>query len=240
MNDPSTLLVAPQAHEIVPDFLDSVLRAPDWLSPSHWLFWIVESLGGANLSQEMAKLVAGDWSVVGRASDALTHLGDFTTAAAQGIREDARPLDAEWGGYAADATQRYFASLAAVLSEMEPEFDAMADQLRTTAFGIKSVCEAIASSLEALFDIVIALNVEAACAVLGAETVVVSLICGGIGLITAAEGVRLVLAIGEAFGRAMLIADSITGILAASLGTLRDLQAVQMPGDYHNRGIPAS
>ena len=74
----------------------------------------------------------------------------------------------------------------------------------------------------------------------GAETIVISVICGGIALITAAEGVRLVLAIGEAFGRAMLIADSIGGIIAASLGTLRDLHVVQLPGEYRNEGIPAS
>ncbi|MBP8880173.1 MAG: hypothetical protein KBF43_02160 [Dermatophilaceae bacterium] len=240
MNDPSTLLVTPVAQEIVPDFIDRVLRAPDWLSPSHWLFWIVEQLGGANLSADMAKFAAGDWSVVGRASDALTHLGNFTTAAANGIREDARPLDAAWDGYAADAAQSYFAHLATVLGEMEKELDRMSADLRETAFGIKSVCEAIASSIEALYDVVIALNVEAACAIAGAETVVISLICGGIGLITAAEGVRLVLAIGEGWGKAMLLADAVGGIIAASLGTLQSLHAVRMPGSYVNEGIPAS
>ncbi len=238
MENPSSVLTPPEAVKIIPEPLDTVLHLDQFISLGHWAFVAIDKMGGGNLPELLGTAVAGDWTVVAKASDALTKLGVFSERAAAGIRSDWDAVDLAWDGGAAAAARTYFATVASEVAALQSSLDTIAGDLRQTAYGVYSTGVAIGNALEALVDYAIAAGIEYAIAAATSETVVGGIIFGIAGTYSVVRGALLVKQIIEYHGLMMIGVDALTGILAGTLGTLRDFEAVRLPGGYVNEGIP--
>ena len=68
---PADELVPPVSHDPVPDLLENVIGASQYISPSYWLGWAAEYVTGTNPWAWVAGEVAGDWEAVQKAGVAI-------------------------------------------------------------------------------------------------------------------------------------------------------------------------
>jgi hypothetical protein len=238
-SSPGDLLTTPQPTDPVPDLVENILGASQYISISYWLGWAAQQVCGTNPWQWIAEQYAGDWKAVQAAGLALEQLGKFNTAFAKEIDEGAADLfPAHWQGNAAESAQQYFSTLTQAINDQVPDLEGMGGQFKTMAVGMYETANGIKGLWEFLLDLLIAIGLEAAAAAATSWTVIGPIISGAAAAATIAKAIGVWGQILEAHNHAWNAVQAFTGIMAGYLGGLDDLNRHALPaGSYDHPAV---
>lgn len=237
MDDPALVLAPPEADPLIPAALDTYLHVGDLISLGHWAMVAIDKMGGPNIPQEVGEWFAGDWSEVARSADALRRLGEFCDQTAEGIAADLGVLRATWDGKAATAATTYFTDLSEALKTQRANFDDIASQFESTAFGVKEMANAVGSLVESLADYAIAAGISLAAAAASSWTVV-----GGIAGASGAaysiyKGAKVIGELLDIRAKVWVACEALMGLIAGSLSSIQGFSSVRLPGAYNNSQV---
>lgn len=235
--DPAAALVEPSIDEPIPSLVDTFLSFPDFVSPSHWLLWVIDKVCGVNPAEWLAEQFTGDWEAMARASSAYGHAAEYVAGAASAIRVDGGQMLVQWSGEAANACARYLAQLADAL-ESGPSvgLEDVSRELRSVAYGVWATAKTAVSLLESLLDTMIEAAIAAAAAAASSWTVIGGIVGGRVTAERILHGVRLFRQIVDAHGLALNMAYGASGIIAGGLGMIRSFESTPLPGGYDHPG----
>ncbi len=234
MIDPTAALTTPVATPLIPSAMDTFLHIGDLISLGHWAIVAIDKMGGPNLSVEIGEWFAGDWEEVGRAANALENLGTFCQKSSDAVNEELAALLGGWDGKAAAAAETYFSNVASQLSAMKANFDDIASQYETTAFGVKEFANAVGSLVESLIDYAIAAGISLAAAAASSWTVVGGIVGGGAAGYSIYKGAKIVAEILDIRAKVWTACEALLGLIAGSLSSLDGFTTEQLPGAYNN------
>jgi hypothetical protein len=235
--DPSKALVTPVAEQPIPSLVDTFMSFPDFVSPSHWLLWVIDKICGVNPAEWLAEQFAGDWEAMARASSAYKNAAEYVTQAAVAIRTDGGQMLASWSGEAAAACERYLAQLADALDTGPAQgLEKVSDELKAVAYGVWATAKTAVGLLESLLDTMIEAAIAAAAAAASSWTVVGGLVGGGIAAERILNGIRLFRQIMDAHSLALNIAWGASGVIAGGLGLIRTFEDAPVPAGYDHPG----
>ena len=234
MDDPAAQLIAPVADPLIPPAMDVYLHIGDLISLGHWAMVAIDKMGGPNIPQEVGEWFSGDWSEVAKAADALRRLGDFCDAAGDAVTKELATLDATWDGKAAAAASTYFTNLASTLTMQVSNFEDIASQFDSTAFGVKEMANAVGSLVESLADYAIAAGISLAAAAATSWTIV-----GGIAGASGAaysiyKGAKVIQELLEIRAKVWVACEALMGLIAGSLSSIEGFTSEQLPGAYNS------
>jgi hypothetical protein len=237
VRDPSAVLTAPQAEPLIPPAMDTFLHLGDLISLGHWALVAIDKMGGPNIAQEVGEWFAGDWSEVSRSADALRKLGEFCDVTAQGITADLEKLRVTWDGNAAAAASTYFLGLADSLAAQQANFDDIASQFDSTAFGVKEMANAVGSLVESLADWAIAAGISLAAGAASSATVIGGILGAGGAGYSLWQGGKVVKEILEIRAKVWVACEALLGLIAGSLSSIEGFSTVELPGAYNNTQV---
>ncbi|WP_328477662.1 hypothetical protein OHA21_25070 [Actinoplanes sp. NBC_00393] len=239
MTAPAEALTPPVAEAPIPDLVNNILGAKQYISTSYWLGELIDLIWGFNPWEYVAQQVAGDWNAAAEASDALSKLADFNTRYSEVIAEGAGTLiPAAWDGNAAARADVYFAGLAQSLSAQVDALQNVAGQFRTLAAGMQEMAQALQSLCQDLLDALIVVGVSAAATAAVSWTGVGSLVGGSVTAAQILQVVKLWYLILDAHDAAWAAVQAFTGICAGYLGALQGLEMQPLPaGAYDHPGV---
>ncbi|MGH3798896.1 MAG: hypothetical protein ACRDTD_01965 [Pseudonocardiaceae bacterium] len=143
MAAPVAELAEPQPKDPVPDLVENILGATQYISISYWLGWAAEQVTGTNPWQWIAEQYAGDWKAAQSAGQAIKNLGEFNTVFANNIDAGAEMVFTDWQGNAADSAKGYFSGLMKTLKDQAPELESVGREFETMAAGMYETANAI-------------------------------------------------------------------------------------------------
>lgn len=232
---PSAELVTPNASPPIPDLVNNILGAKQYISPSYWIGWIVQQVCGTNPWEWVIEQYTGDWQAAADAGEALKNLADFNRQYAIAISSESKALFGdEWQGHAADAAKAYFEGLVKTLNDQVTSLESIASQFHSMAAGMEEAAQGLQSLFQDLTDLVIVAAIAAAATAASSWT-----IFGGIAgaLATAASiaaAVEAWYAVLSAHDAAWSGVQVFTGLVAGYLGGLQGLELHALPGSSYN------
>jgi hypothetical protein len=235
---PSQVLDTPYPTAPIPDLVNEILGAGDWLSPSHVLLKGIELVFGFNPGEEAARWVAGDWESVATVACALQQLGEYAVRLGHVLYDGSDEMLDHWHGNAAVSAGTYFDDLARAIDSIGPQLDGIASEYTTVAAGMQEMAGAVASILEALLDKLIEMGIKALAATATSETVVGGIFFGAWAAYDAYKATKLWVQAVEWHGRAWTASQAVVGLCAGYLGALEDLDAITIPVGYDHPGTP--
>ncbi len=237
MDNPSSVLTAPVADPLIPPAFDAFLHIGDLISLGHWAMVAIDKMGGPNIPEEVGEWFAGDWSEVGRSADALRKLGEFCDVTCDGLTSDLQQLDRTWDGKAAASAQSYFGDLASNMSQQQLNFENIASQFDSTAFGVKEMATAVGGLVESLADYAIAAGISLAAAAATSWTVVGGILGGGGAAYSVIKGAQVVKELLEIRAKVWLACEALMGLIAGSLSSIQGFTSTELPGAYNNSQV---
>ncbi|MBB5870769.1 hypothetical protein F4553_004148 [Allocatelliglobosispora scoriae] len=232
---PAAELVAPVANPPIPDLVNNILGAKQYISPSYWIGWIVQQVCGTNPWEWVIEQYTGDWHAAAEASDALKNLADFNRQYALAIESEGRAVFGdEWQGHAADAAKAYFDGIVKTLHDQVAALESISGQFHSLTAGMQEAAQGLQSLFQDLTDLVIVAAISAAATAASSWTVV-----GGIAgaLATAASiaaAVEVWYAVLSAHDAAWAGVQVFTGLVAGYLGGLQGMEQHALPGSAYN------
>jgi hypothetical protein len=233
---PSDVLDTPYPKEPIPNLLNEILGAGDWLSPSHVLMKGIELVFDFNPGEEAARWVAGDWEAVSTVASALDQLAEYAVHMGHLLDVDSRAMLQHWDGNAATSAGSYFEKLAVAVDSIGPNLNGIAHEYQSVAAGMQEMATAVASLLEQLLDKLISMGIKALAATALSETVVGGIVFGGWAAYDAYRATRLWTQALEWHGRALTASQALVGLCAGYLGALQDLDSIALPAAYDHPG----
>lgn len=236
---PADVLTPPVAEAPIPDLVNNILGAKQYISTSYWIGELMDLIWGFNPFEYVAEQVAGDWNAAAEASDALNKLAEFNTRYSEIVAGSAGALiPADWDGNAAARAEIYFASLSQALAAQVGALANVGDQFRTLAAGMQEMAQALQSLCQDLLDALIVLGVSAAATAAVSWTGVGSVIGGSATAAQVFHVVKLWYLILDAHDAAWAAVQAFTGICAGYLGALQGLEMQSLPvGAYDHPGV---
>ena len=236
---PAAELVDPQSYDPVPDLVENIVGASQYISVSYWIGWAVEQICGTNPWMWVAEQFAGDYEAAQRAGIALKNLGEFNAAYSAAVKNNTEAvIPAAWQGNAAESAHEYFSSLSKALTDQVAELQSIGREFETMAVGVYEAAAGFKGFFEMALDWAIIAAVEAAAAAATSWTIV-----GGIagGVATAASIYKGVTAWQQALHYhtiAWNAVQSFTGVVAGYLAALDGMEKVPLPGTgYDHPGV---
>lgn len=234
---PSEVLDTPYPSEPIPDLVNQILGAGDWLSPSHVLMKGIELVFGFNPGEEAARWVAGDWSSVATVASALTQIGEYAVRLGHVLDDGSLDMLEDWHGNAATSAGTYLDQLAQAIDRIRPNLDGIASEYTSVAAGMQEMAGAVASILEALMDKLIEIGIEALAATALSETVIGGVIFGGMAAYSTYRATKLWIQAVEWHSKAWTAVQAVVGLCAGYLGALQDLDSITLPTAYDHPGV---
>lgn len=154
----------PVASDPVPDLVENILGAAQYMSATYWFNEAAKLVCGTDPMAWIAAQFAGDWAAIQRAGIAISTLGEFNEDYSTLIDRDVVGLPAYWTGDAADEASRYFGDYSASIRSQSHDLAQIGDQVQQIAFGMYETANAVKGLWQALFDRLIAIAVTAAAA----------------------------------------------------------------------------
>ncbi len=235
---PASVLVAPEPSDPIPDLVENVIGASQYISLSYWVGQAAEMVCGTNPWAWVAEQFAGDWETVQKAGVALEHLADFNVEFARANSSGMDGVAHDWQGNAAEGAAAYFSELSVAIRAQEETLQQLASQFKNMAVGMYEAANSIKSFLEMLLDLLIAMGLELAAAAASSWTVIGPVLSG------AAFAATLTKAMGvwgqalQAHTIAWNAAQGFVGLVAGYASALRDLDQHQLPGsDYDHPAV---
>lgn len=236
---PAAALTVPDASPPIPDLVNNILGAKQYISPSYWIGWICQQVCGTNPWQWVIEQYTGDWQAAADAGVALANLAEFNRAFAEAITtESAALFGDEWQGHASESAKAYFEGLARTLMDQISALESISGQFHSMAAGMEEMSQGLQSLFQDLTDLVIVAAIAAAAAAASSWTVF-----GGIAgaLATAASiaaAVEVWYQILSAHDAAWASVQIFTGLCAGYLGGVQGMELHALPGaSYDHPGV---
>lgn len=237
-DSPASVLTAPTPSDPIPDLVENVLGASQYISLSYWVGQAADMVCGTNPWAWVAEQFAGDWETVQKAGVALENLAEFNVEFARANTTGMDGVAHDWTGTAADGAAAYFGELTKAISAQEETLRQLASQFNDMAVGMYEAANSIKSFLEMLLDLLIAMGLELAAAAASSWTVIGPVLSG------AAFAATLTKAIGvwgqalQAHTIAWNAAQGFVGLVAGYASALRDLDQHELPeSGYNHPGV---
>jgi hypothetical protein len=238
MGDPAAELTDPVATPLIPPAMDVFLHIGDLISLGHWAMVALDKMGGPNIPEEVGEWFAGDWEEVSKSADALRNLGAFCHVAGTNLKTQNTTAMAHWDGKASAAASTYFLKLADELLEQKANFDDIADQYETTAFGVKELANACGSLVESLADWAITIGITLAAAATNFWNPVGWGAGAGAGY-SIYRGAKVVKEILEIRAKVWTACEALLGLIAGPLGSIHGFTSVSLPSGYDHKQVTA-
>lgn len=240
MATPVGELTEPQPKDPVPDLVENILGATQYISISYWLGWAAEQVTGTNPWLWIAEQYAGDWKAAQSAGQAIKNLGEFNTVAANNIGAGAETVFADWQGNAADTARDYFSGLMKTLKDQAPELESVGRGFESMAAGMYATANVIKGLWETLLDLLIVIGLEAAAAAASSWTIIGPIVAGAAVVATITNAIGVWEQILETHNHAWNAVQGLVGLVAGFLGGLDDLEKHVLPASgYDHPGVPA-
>lgn len=228
----------PVASDPVPDLVENILGAAQYMSTTYWFNEAAKLVCGKDPMAWIAGQFAGDWEAVQRAGIAIESLGDFDAEYAQRIARDVDGVPIFWRGQAADEASQYFSDYAETIRGQSGDFAQIGAQIRQIAVGMYETANSVKGLWQALFDWLITIGVTLAAAAASSWTGVGALAGGAavVAEITAATAVwrQAVEVTGHAWDGAQGAIGTITGYMAG----LENISIHELPSSsYDHKGV---
>src|SRR5690606_12791757 len=177
---PAAELVDPQSYDPVPDLVENIVGASQYISISYWIGWAIEQIFGTNPWMWVAEQFAGDYEAAQRAGIALKNLAEFNATFSAAVKNNTEAvIPAAWQGNAAESANEYFSKLSKALTDQVAELRSIGNEFETMAIGVYEAAAGFKGFFEMALDWAIIAAVEAAAAAATSWTVVGG-IAGGI------------------------------------------------------------
>lgn len=237
-NSPADQLTEPTSSDPIPDLLENVLGASQYISVSYWVGQAIDLIFDVNPFEWVAEQFAGDWEVVQKAGVALEKLGEFNVEFGLAISSGMSDVSHGWQGNAADQADSYFTGLADAVKNQQEQLAAFGKDIQTTAVGMYEAAAAIKPILETLMDLLIAFGLELAAAAASSWTVIGPILSGAAAVATISKALGLWGQALEAHSWAWNAAQGLIGLAAGYLSALEDLDQHALPGSsYDHPGV---
>lgn len=238
MSDPTSVLAPPTDAPVIPDLLNNMLGFSQYVSPAYWLNWCITQATGFNLTETVAKSVAGDWNAVSQAGRSLEILGAYHAELADEIRLANKRVGADWDGGAADAASVYFTTLADKLDDQAKEMKKAGGQYLSVSAGMQQSASVIDGLLQSGMDWLIIAVASAIATAATAGTGIGAVIGGSATLASILRAAQILGKVMDAHDAAVLMCNSATGIIAGSLGAIKGFESTELPKSYDNVLVP--
>lgn len=238
MTDPTSVLVPPTDAPVIPDLLNNMLGFSQYVSPAYWLNWCITQATGFNLTETVAKAVAGDWNAVSQAGRSLEILGAYHAELAVEIRLANTQVSADWDGGAADAASVYFTNLAAALDNQATEMKTAGGQYLSVSAGMQQSASVIDGLLQSGMDWLIIAVASAIATAATAGTGIGAVIGGSATLASIWRAAQILGKVMDAHDAAVAMANTATGVIAGSLGAIKGFESTALPQSYDNALVP--
>jgi len=229
MADPLDELIDPKVADPIPDKLENVLGASQYISPSYWLGEAMNLVIGTNPFQWAAEQFTGDWQAVQVAGKAVQNLAAFNEVFASRINSGVAAVGYGWEGNARDAADDYFGGVVQALRGNIGVLVELGWQLDTTAFSVYETAGALKGMLEGLVDLLIAIGVEMAASGASAATVVGPIIGGASIAVTSGLAVAKWEEIMAMTSNLFNALQAFAGLVSGLLGELNDNSLPLLP-----------
>jgi len=238
MGDPGAELKEPVATALIPAALDVYLHLGDLISLGHWAMVALDKMGGPNIPEQVGEWFAGDWEEVSKSADALRNLGAFCQVAGTNLKTQNATCMADWDGAASAAASSYFLKLGNELIEQKANFDDIAHQYDTTAFGVKELANACGSLVESAADWAITIGITLAAAATNFWNPVgwgAGVGCG----YSIYRGAQVIKEILEIRAKVWTACEALLGLIAGSLGSIHGFSSIDLPKGYDHKQVTA-
>ena len=216
MTDPSAVLTTPVAHEPIPESLDAYLHIADLISLGHWALKAIDMMGGPNLPDEM-----GGRRVLGH-----------------GEKKRKKEKKKERKKERVFFFLKYRPSLDGIDDDQQVNFEDIAGQFDSTAFGVYEMSKAVGDMVESLADYAIAAGVSLAAAAATSErrSWAASLV-GALQDIRSTRALRSSRKSWSSAPRSGTCARRCSASSPGSLGSIQGFTAERLPAGYDNRVV---
>ncbi|GAA0286256.1 hypothetical protein GCM10009527_097590 [Actinomadura nitritigenes] len=235
---PAAKLVSPTVTQPMPQAVDISLSLTDFVSPGHWLLWVIDKICGVNPAEWLAQQLAGDWESISKFASSLKHVSEFYTEYGKGLKEGSATMLKDWEGNAAAACGTYFQDFSGAVEKQAEPIQSVADECQSVAFGSWASAKAAVSGLEALLDLALMIAIEAAASAATSWTIVGPSV--GMALIMSQIGIGILkwLEILGYVGMTVSAVFAFIGLVSGLLGALHGLEEQQFPKtSYDNKVI---
>lgn len=235
METPANELTPPAPYDPIPDLVENILGAWQYVSPAHWVGWVIDQIFGTDPWQWVAEQFAGDYEAVQRAGIALKQLASFNELYKANVRSTAEEvLTYDWRGNAADAARAYFDGWMKALGEQEEILREVGDQFETAAVGVYQATQGFKSYFSGAVDIAIIAGIEAAATAATSWTGVGAVAGTAATAVTIAKGASLWARALVYHNDAWTAVQSISGISAGYFAALKGLERLPLPGNSYD------
>ncbi|MET4612345.1 uncharacterized protein YukE [Rhodococcus sp. PvR044] len=236
--NPIEHLKDPASMDPVPDLVENILGASQYISVSYWLGQAAALATGTNPWEWVAEQFAGDWEAVNKAGQALSNLDEFNRSYAAAVRIGMEGVDHSWDGHAADAAAEYFSRFSGSVNGQAHVIGEIGDQLKMMSTGMYETAQAIKGLWEFLLDLLIAAALEMAAAAATGVTVIGPVLAGAAAVATIAKAMGVWGEVLTLHSNTWNAAQGTIGVIAGSLGGLQDLEANVLPTrSYDHPGV---
>ncbi|MDH6680567.1 uncharacterized protein YukE [Rhodococcus sp. LBL1] len=228
----------PVASDPVPDLVENILGAAQYMSPTYWFNEAAKMVCGTDPMAWIASQFAGDWEAVQRAGVAIESLGQFDSEYAQYIDRGVTGIPDYWRGDAADAASKYFTEYAAAIKNQSHDLAQVGEQFQQIAIGMYEAANAVKGLWQALFDWLIELGITFAAAMVTGPTGIGAVV----GMAAAAAEIAAATAVWrravEVTGQAWDGAQGTIGLITGYASGLENIPIHELPrASYDHEGV---
>ncbi|WP_433871078.1 hypothetical protein [Saccharopolyspora sp. CA-218241] len=231
---PASVLVEPTPSDPIPDLVENVLGASQYISLSYWVGQAADMVCGVNPWVWVAEQFAGDWEVVQKAGVALENLAEFNVEFALGTKSAMEAAAQDWQGNAADGASDYFAKLSEAIKAQEETLRDLSQQFKDMAIGMYETANSLKGLLEMLLDLLIAMGLELAAAAASSWTVVGPILSGAAFAATLTKAMGVWGQAVQAHTLAWNLCQGFVGVVAGYATALRDIDEHALPGTTYD------
>lgn len=236
--NPAAELVKPVSSDPIPDLAESVIGVSQYVSLSYWIGWSLKQITDVNPWLWIGEQISGDWETVQKAGIAATNLAEFNLDFARSISSGINDVSHDWQGVAADSASEYFSGLAKAIKEQEQTLKDIGEQFKTMSVGMYESANAIKGLLETLFDLLLAMGLEAAAAAASGWTVIGPILSGAAFAATLTKAIGVWGQVLEAHNHAWNTVQGVVGLIAGYASALQGIEKHALPaGNYNHPGV---
>lgn len=236
--DPTSVLVDPWPSPGIGSYWNATIDFKDKIPSLGQFAWKAFDLAGAgDVPDAWGDALAGDWTQVAEVATAARLLASYCEGFQTRLDVVVGTSRGEWTGTAAQAMETHFAGLGAVVAQMKPILDDIAEAVDGVAFGVRHAHDAVENFCEAIVDALIGICVALAAMATTGWTGVGGVL-SGLGLGTAVTfAVVLVNDALKAISTCIDVADGFMALFPALLSLAGDVTVVALPDPYQHEAL---
>lgn len=219
----------PVATDPVPDLVENILGAAQYMSPSYWINEAAKLVCGTDPMGWIASQFAGDWEAVQRAGVSITTLGEFNAEYSRRIDQDVAGIPSFWRGEAADGASNYLTDYASTIHSQSQDFTRIGEQISQIAVGMYETANAVKGLWQTLFDWLITIGVTLAAAALTSWTGVGGAVGGAAVVAEIAAATAIWRQVVDTTGKAWDGAQGSIGLITGFAAGLENVSIHQLP-----------